>query len=192
MLVQHGELSARLCARAGFSFGLERQILVKSTNLTVNRCYTQGYLLQAMSFLITLCAKARNLTKPARRRLRTPRVWGKRTMPLPPLRWSFALRCLEIGFERIGKALSNAAATPIFLLHKYSAKGSEKPKLCSLRNKVVLEFTHCKGKVPSPEPPSPLQKHEILSLKAAQGPGMCDTKNSNPSHASRTAFLRVL
>lgn len=151
LLVQHGELSA-LCARAGFSFVLERQISMKSTNLGVNHCYTLGYLLQAMSFLITPCAKAWNPTKPAHCTLHTPRVWSKRTMPLLSLHWSFAINCLEIGFQRIRKALSNTPATAIFMLRKYSAKGSEKPKLCSLRNKVMLELTDCKERSPPQNP----------------------------------------
>jgi len=58
LLLQHGELSARLCVGAGFSFVLERQIWGKSTDLTVNHCYTLGCLLQAMSSLIVPSAKA--------------------------------------------------------------------------------------------------------------------------------------
>lgn len=58
LLEQHGELTAHPCMTAGLSLVLERQILVKSTSPSVNRCCTLGDLLQAVSSPVTPCAKA--------------------------------------------------------------------------------------------------------------------------------------
>lgn len=71
--------------KAGVSMELERQILVKSTNLAVNHGSALGYLLQAVRFLIMPCARVCDITKPDRCMLRAPRVCSQKAMPCPSL-----------------------------------------------------------------------------------------------------------
>lgn len=78
--------SPPLCSREGVSMELERQILVKSTDLAVNQGSVLGYLLQAMSLLVIPCARACSITKPACHTLWVPRVCSQRAMPRPSRR----------------------------------------------------------------------------------------------------------